>query len=274
MTNPTQPLIPRAKLFGNPTRAQGQISPDGRWLSWLAPKDGVLNIWLAPAGDIGAARPLTNDRKRGIRFHGWAYDGTHVLYMQDEGGTEDWHIYAVAIASGEVRDLTPLPGVQARMQGLSLDHPGLVVLAINDRDKAWHDLYRVELGTGKRELLFENTRELAQIVLDRQLDAAAGAQAAGQGGRPDRLPRRRQRARGDDGHRARGRPDDRPDRLHARRPHALLDLLHRPRQGGAGRHGLAERQAERAGRASQGRHQQRDRQPAHARGRGGRSRSI
>jgi len=169
MTNPTQPLIPRAKLFGNPTRAQGQISPDGRWLSWLAPKDGVLNIWLAPAGEIGAARPLTNDRKRGIRFHGWAYDGTHVLYMQDEGGTEDWHIYAVAIASGEVRDLTPLPGVQARMQGLSLDHPGLVVLAINDRDKAWHDLYRVELGTGKRELLLENTRELAQIVLDRQL---------------------------------------------------------------------------------------------------------
>ena len=95
MTNPTQPLIPRAKLFGNPTRAQAQISPDGRWLSWLAPKDGVLNIWLAPAGDIDAARAITNDRKRGIRFHGWAYDSTHVLYMQDEGGTEDWHIYAV-----------------------------------------------------------------------------------------------------------------------------------------------------------------------------------
>ena len=40
------PVIPRAKLFGNPTRAQGRISPDGRWLSWLAPRDGVLNIWL------------------------------------------------------------------------------------------------------------------------------------------------------------------------------------------------------------------------------------
>src|SRR4026209_2159366 len=124
MTNPTQPLIPRAKLLASPARERGQISPDGRWLSWLAPKDGVLSIWLAPAGDVGAARPLTNDRKRGIRSHGWAYDRTPVLYLQDEGGTEDWHIHAVAIASGEVRDLTPLPGVQARMQGLSLDHPG------------------------------------------------------------------------------------------------------------------------------------------------------
>jgi acetyl esterase/lipase len=164
-----RPLIPRAKLFGNPTRAQGQISPDGRWLSWLAPRDGVLNIWLAPAGDIAAARPITNDRKRGIRFHGWAYDGTHVLYMQDEGGTEDFHIYAVAIGSGEARDLTPMTGVQARIQGLSLENPKVVVIAINDRDKAWHDLYRVDLGTGKRELVFENTRQLSHIVLDRQL---------------------------------------------------------------------------------------------------------
>ena len=125
-------LIPRTKLFGNPTRAQGQISPDGRWLSWLAPKDGVLNIWLAPVGDIGAARPITDDRKRGIRFHGWAYDGTHILYMQDEGGTEDWHIYAVVIETGAVRDLTPLPGVNAHIDQLSLDEPGVAARKVND----------------------------------------------------------------------------------------------------------------------------------------------
>lgn len=163
------PLIPRTKLFGNPTRAQAQISPDGRWLSWLAPKDGVLNIWLAPAGDIAAARAITDDRKRGIRFHGWAYDGTHVLYMQDEDGTEDWHIYAVAIATGEARDLTPIAGVQARIHDLSLDAPSVAAIEINERDKAWHDLYRIDIGTGARELLFENTQQLSGIVLDRQL---------------------------------------------------------------------------------------------------------
>jgi acetyl esterase/lipase len=163
------PLIPRAKLFGNPTRAQARISPDGRWLSWLAPREGVLNIWLAPLDDIGAARAITNDRKRGIRFYAWAYDGVHLLYMQDEGGTEDWHIFAVAIQSGQTRDLTPLPGVNAHIDQLSLDMPGIAAVAINDRDKAWHDLYRVDLATGERELLFANRDELSNIVLDQQL---------------------------------------------------------------------------------------------------------
>jgi acetyl esterase/lipase len=163
------PLIPRAKLFGNPTRASGQISPDGQWLSWLAPKDGVLNVWIAPASDVGAARVITDDRKRGIRFYGWAHDRRHILYMQDEDGTEDWHIYAVDFATRKVRDLTPLPGVQARVQGVSLDQPGVLALAINDRDKSWHDIYRVEIATGERELIWENRQELAAILLDRQL---------------------------------------------------------------------------------------------------------
>jgi dipeptidyl aminopeptidase/acylaminoacyl peptidase len=163
------PLIPRAKLFGNPTRAQGRISPDGRWLSWLAPKEGVLNIWLAPLDDIGAARAITNDRKRGIRFYAWAYDGVHLLYMQDEGGTEDWHIYAVAVETGQVRDLTPIAGVNAHIDRLPLDMPSVAAVAINDRDKAWHDLYRVDIATGERELLFANRDELSNIVLDQQL---------------------------------------------------------------------------------------------------------
>jgi dipeptidyl aminopeptidase/acylaminoacyl peptidase len=165
----TETLIPRTRLFGNPTRAQGQISPDGRWLSWLAPKDGVLNIWVAPTGNIGAGRVITDDRKRCIRFHAWANSSAHVLYIQDEGGTEDWHVYAVAIEGGPAQDLTPLPSVNARIQGLSLDEPEVMAVALNDRDKAWHDIYRIHIGTGERELLFENRKELAEIMLDRQL---------------------------------------------------------------------------------------------------------
>ena len=167
---PNSPLIPRAKLFGNPTRAFGQISPDGRWLSWLAPKDGVLNVWIAPASDVNAARIVTDDRKRGIRFYGWALDHRHILYMQDEDGTEDWHIYAVDIETRNVRDLSPIAGVQARIQETSLDYPNVLALAINDRDKSWHDIYRVDIGTGKRELLWENRQELAEVILDRQLE--------------------------------------------------------------------------------------------------------
>jgi dipeptidyl aminopeptidase/acylaminoacyl peptidase len=162
-------LIPRKKLFGNPTRAQAQISPDGQWLSWLAPKDGVLNIWIAPASDLQAPRVVTDDRKRGIRFHGWSLDSAHVLYLQDEGGTEEWHIYAVEIPGGKARDLTPLPGVSAYVHDLSLDEPGVAAVAINDRDKAWHDIYRVDIGTGEREIILQNRDQFASVVLDRQL---------------------------------------------------------------------------------------------------------
>jgi len=162
-------LIPRAKLFGNPARAQAQLSPDGRWLSWLAPKEGVLNIWLAPLGDLSAARPISDDRKRGINFHAWSFTGTHVLYLQDEGGTEDWHIYAVEIGSGKVRDLTPIANVNARIEGLSRTRPGVLAVGLNDRDKAWHDLHCVDIATGERQLLFENRRGLAHVMVDRQL---------------------------------------------------------------------------------------------------------
>jgi dipeptidyl aminopeptidase/acylaminoacyl peptidase len=166
---PTRTLIPRAKLFGNPARADCQISPDGRWLSWLAPKDGVLNIWLAPCGDMAAARAVTDDRKRGIRFHGWMPDSAHLLYLQDEGGTEDWHVYAVDPANDKTRDLTPLAGVQAQLHGVSLDCPHVIAVGLNGRDKAWHDIYRIDVRTAGRELVFENSGRFARIVLDRQL---------------------------------------------------------------------------------------------------------
>jgi dipeptidyl aminopeptidase/acylaminoacyl peptidase len=162
-------LIPRKKLFGNPTRAQARVSPDGQWLSWLAPKDGVLNIWIAPVGDLAAARVITDDRKRGIRFHGWAWNSAHVFYLQDEGGTEEWRVYAVPIPGGKALDLTPLAGVTAYVHALSPDQPGVAAIAINDRDKAWHDLYRVDIATGEREVILENREQFSSIVLDRQL---------------------------------------------------------------------------------------------------------
>jgi acetyl esterase/lipase len=175
-------LIPRAKLFGNPTRTFCQISPDGRWLSWLAPKEGVLNVWVAPAGDIGAARVVTQDRKRGIRFYAWMPSSTHLLYMQDEGGSEDWHIHAVDMAAGTTRDLTPIAGVHALIRGVSLDEPDMFVVALNDRDKAWHDLHRVDIRTGKRELLFENREQIAHFVLDRRLAPKVAVKPRDSGG--------------------------------------------------------------------------------------------
>ena len=117
-----RPLIPRAALYGNPERADVQISPDGSHLSWLAPVDGVLNVWVAPVDDLAAARPVTTDTRRGIRSHDWAYTNRHVLFPQDTGGDEDFHLYSVDIDSGAQIDLTPFPGVSAGLSASAWLH--------------------------------------------------------------------------------------------------------------------------------------------------------
>ena len=162
------PLIPRRELFGNPDRTQARISPDGRYLSWLAPRDGVLNIWIAPVDDPAAARCLTADRKRGIRHHLWAYDGRHLLYTQDRDGDENWNIYATDIKRGETRNLTPLRGVHARIAALSVDRPHTVAVGLNDRDPRWHDIYEIDIGSAERRLLLRNDQELFGFLFDRQ----------------------------------------------------------------------------------------------------------
>jgi dipeptidyl aminopeptidase/acylaminoacyl peptidase len=149
-------LISREILFGNPDRAGVRISPDGKHLSYLAPVDGVMNVWVGPADAPDMAKPVTQDKKRGIRSYFWAYTNQHIVYTQDEGGDEDWHAYAVDLKSGKTTDLTPMKGITARIEGVSERLPGELLISINDRDPALHDVYRVDLKTGERKLVQEN----------------------------------------------------------------------------------------------------------------------
>src|SRR3954451_4811609 len=89
------PLIPRDVLFGNPERAQLRISPDGKHLSFLAPENGVLNVWVAPPNDLSTAKAITHDSKRAVMQYQWAFDNAHILYLQDQGGNENWNIHSV-----------------------------------------------------------------------------------------------------------------------------------------------------------------------------------
>ena len=160
------PIIPRKTLFGNPDRAMVQISPDGAHLSWLAPRDGVLNVWVAPRGNPGDARPVTQDTGRGIRFYGWAFTSRHILFIQDKNGDENWRLYAVDLESLEVKDLTPFEGVQAQIQGISPQFPEELIVGLNNRDPQYHDIYRINLVSGEMDLLLQNERFMAVMVDD------------------------------------------------------------------------------------------------------------
>ncbi len=150
------PLIPREVLFGNPDKITVRLSPDGTRISYLAPVDGVLNVWVGPADDPGAAEPVTNDTDRGVRTYFWAYTSEHVLYLQDQAGDENWRVYSVNLATGETTDLAPLEGVQARIQAVSQKFPEEILIALNDRDPTLHDIYRANITTGEKSLVMEN----------------------------------------------------------------------------------------------------------------------
>ncbi len=159
-------LIPRDILFGNPDRAAARISPDGQQLAYLAPVNDVLNVWVGPLDDPDAAKPVTDDKERGIRTYFWAFSNEHIVYLQDVGGDEDWHVYVVNLKTGDTKDLTPLEGVAAQIEGVSHKHPGEILIGLNDRNAQLHDLYRVDLETGARTLVVENEGFLGFIIDD------------------------------------------------------------------------------------------------------------
>ena len=152
----TIPLIPRDHLFGNPTRAQGKISPDGKWLSWLAPHEGVLNVWLAPRDNPDDAKVMTKATDRPIRQHMWSPDSTGLLYIQDKAGDENFLLYRVDVASGEETTLTPFENTRVDIVGGSETIRDAILIGLNNRDAQWHDVHRLNLTTGELELVYEN----------------------------------------------------------------------------------------------------------------------
>jgi dipeptidyl aminopeptidase/acylaminoacyl peptidase len=160
------PLIPRPILFGNPEKAAARIAHDGKRLSYLAPVNNVLNVWVGPADDPSAAKAVTDDKKRGIRSYFWAYTNKHILYTQDLDGDENWHVYAVDLDAGTTKDLTPIKGVAAHINATSWKFPHEILVGLNDRDERYHDVYRVNIETGERTLVEKNEEEFAGYVID------------------------------------------------------------------------------------------------------------
>ena len=169
------PLIEREVFFGNPEISGGQLSPDGRWVSFVKPLDGIRNVWVKGIDEpFEAARPMTADSLRPVQGYFWSRDSKEILFVQDQGGNEDFHVYAVdpaaAPAAGmqvpAARDLTPVEGVRAMIYAVPENDPAHILVGLNDRDPAVHDVYRVSIASGERELVLQNDENVAQWVAD------------------------------------------------------------------------------------------------------------
>ena len=171
-------LIPRQVLFGNPDKSSLKISANHQMISYLAPLDGVMNVWVAPTDDPAAAEAVTKDTLRGIRTYFWAYNNEHIIYLQDLGGDENWQVHAVNVKTKEDKNLTPFEEIigpdnqpvtlpngtklrpMAQIQEVSYKLPNEILIGLNNRNPQFHDIYQLNLLTGEMELLQQNDRFL------------------------------------------------------------------------------------------------------------------
>ena len=159
------PLIPREILFGNPEKAAPQISPDGTRMAYLAPVDGVLNVWVGHVGQDNY-EPITHDTDRGVRVYFWAHDCRHILFLQDVGGDENWRLFSIDLETGDHSDLTPFEGVQVQIIHHDKRHPNELIVAMNKEDESVHDVYHLDLRSKELELLAKNPGNVAHWVVD------------------------------------------------------------------------------------------------------------
>ena len=173
-------LIPLEVLLGNPERAGAQISPDGKRLSFMAPLDGVMNVFVGDAG-AGNERPVTHDTERGIQGYFWAHDNRHIMYVRDKDGSENFRLYDVDMETGVERDLTPFDDVQCQVIAHRKEFPNDVLLGLNRDNPQLHDVYHLDLTTGELEKIVENPGFLGWVV-DTDLKVRGGVQPLPDGG--------------------------------------------------------------------------------------------
>ncbi len=183
------PLLDRNIFFGDPQYSGAQISPDGERLAFRQPYNGVVNVWVKGVDEpFDAAEPVTADTTRPVSGYSWSPDSERILYTQDKGGDENFHVYAVDLDAERTemgvppaRDLTPVDGVQARIYSVPESQPGTAYIGLNDRDKQWHDVYRVDIEAGERTLVRENTQQIAGWTFDLDGNLRLGQRVAQDG---------------------------------------------------------------------------------------------
>ena len=174
-------LIPRNVIFGNPERTLPEISPDGTMLAYLAPLDGVINVWVKTIGKDDD-RAITKDTNRGIINYFWGGDGQHIMYLQDKGGNENWLLYDVSLQTGDERALTPYENVQVEVIGRDKHFPTDLIIAMNKDNPQLHDAYHLNLTTGEITEVAKNPGNVLGWVTDNDLQVRLGIAVNAEGG--------------------------------------------------------------------------------------------
>ena len=158
------PLIPMEDFFRNPTMSGFQISPDGTKLSFMQPWEDRMNVHVREIGSDEITR-VTHSTERDIAGYFWVGDD-RLVYINDQGGDENWKIYAVNADNTDDKVLTPFDEVQARFVDDLEDDSDHVLVSLNRRDPRIHDVFRLDVNTGDLELVAENPGNISGWMTD------------------------------------------------------------------------------------------------------------
>ncbi len=163
-------MIPLELLFGEPERSAPRLTRDGAAVAYLAPYDGVRNVWIQPFG--GDPRPLTRSP---VPVHDFAlpYGGDWCVFVVDDAGKESWRLHAVHPRTEETHEVFAREGVQAELAGVGRARPGCVAFRANDRDAERHDLWVHDLAARRGTRVARNPG-LVEWGLDDALRPVAG----------------------------------------------------------------------------------------------------
>ena len=153
-TPKTAPELPMETFFRNSEKSDYQISPDGKYFSYMAPWESRRNIFVQQVGSDEAVR-ITSERERDLAGYFWAND-SRILYLKDTGGDENFQLYGVDIDGTDPKAYTAIPGVRTTIIDPLEEIDSLMIIGTNERNPQIFDPYRLNLNTGEKTLLCEN----------------------------------------------------------------------------------------------------------------------
>jgi len=157
--------IPMRDFFKNPQESAHQISPDGKYLSWLAPYERRMNVFVKSLSG-GDAWRVTSETARDI--NGYFWKGDRILYVKDFGGDENFHVVSVNLKGEDLKDLTPGEKVRAMIVDALVDHDNYIIVSHNKRDPKVFDVFRTDVKTGEQKLIAQNPGNITSWMTDHE----------------------------------------------------------------------------------------------------------
>ena len=158
--------IPLEDFFRNSERTGYQLSPDGNYISYMAPYKDRLNVFVRRVDETDEhAIRITNETERSVAGYMWA-DNQRLLYMKDTAGDENYQLYGVHRDGSDDRAYTAFDGVRTSLIDDLEEQQGVVMIGMNKRNPEVFDPYRLNIETGELTLLAENPGNIQGWMTD------------------------------------------------------------------------------------------------------------